>query len=239
MIPNFENPIVETELSIYRKHKELLKQNPNVLVFDLLEPVPIYKHYINYKTSIEHFNAKYYAENILTNITNAYKQFDTVILERMLIEEAEKIKNVCKGAVVTDKMCENLIEKALINNDTIEVKPNAIIRFLTNPFYKRKLGEGIEQKVAEQQNKFIGQKKRKENYKSIYNAITDHDTNKGFLKYLHIKNSTGMSTTTIKNYLNDYPLLKETFDEVKRLSRTSKQMKTKSYNNAKISKRAS
>ena len=240
MFPNFENPIVETELSIYRKHKELLKQNRKFLVFDLIEPVPIYKHYINDKTSVEHYNAKYYAENILTNITNAYKQFDTVILERMLIEEAEKIKNVCKGAVVTDKMCEYLIRNALINNDTIKVKPNATIRFLINPFYEYKEYEYLNRKkiIKQQISEYIGNKKRKENHTLIHNAIIDFDLNKGIIKYEHIKTSTNLSIASIKKYLKDYPILKYLYDEVKDLSRSDKQRQTKKYNDTKISKMA-
>lgn len=236
----FENPIIETEYSLQKKYKKFLKQNPDILVLDLIEPVPIYEHWVNPKTAIKHYNAKNYVEYKLTNITNAYKQFDPVIIERMLIEEAQKLKNICKGSVVTDKMCDYLIKKAKINNDTITVKPNKTIRFLTNPFYQYTEYEYKNRKkiIANIKAKYIGDKKRTNNYNLIHNAIVDFDLNKGLIKYTHLKETTNLSIATIKNYLKGYPTLKFLYEEVKDFSRNTKQKQTKKYNDAKISKKA-
>ena len=236
----FDNQIIETKYSLKRRYKEFLKQNSNIMVLDLVEPVPIYEHWVNPKTAIEHYNAKNYVEYKLTNITNAYKQFDPVIIERMLIEEAQKLKNICKGSVVTDKMCDYLIEKAKINNDTITVKPNKTIRFLTNPFYQYTEYEYKNRKklIANIKAKYIGDKKRTKNYNLIHNAIVDFDLNKGLIKYTHLKETTNLSIATIKNYLKGYPTLKFLYEEVKDFSRNTKQKQTKKYNDAKISKKA-
>jgi hypothetical protein len=195
----FENPIIETEYSLQKKYKKFLKQNPDILVLDLVEPVPIYEHWVNPKTAIEHYNAKNYVEYKLTNITNAYKQFDP-----------------------------------------ITVKPNKTIRFLTNPFYQYIEYEYKNRKklIANIKAKYIGDKKRIKNYNLIHNAITDFDLNEGLIKYTHLKETTNLSIATIKNYLKDYPTLKNLYEEVKDFSRNRKQKQTKKYNDAKISKKA-
>ena len=130
----FENPIIQTKHSLTLQYKDYMKQNKDILVIDLGENIPIYSHYINKKVNIEHYSAKSYLNNHLTNITNAYKQFDTRIIERMLIEEANKVKMIAKGSVITDDYIKYCIENAIINNDTIEVEYNSTLRFLTNPY---------------------------------------------------------------------------------------------------------
>ena len=123
--------------------RNYMKKNRDILVFDLGNKIPIYNHYISEKTNIEHWMAKDFLNNHLTKITNAYKQFDTRIIERMLIEEAEKIQRIAKGSVITNQYIKYCIDNAIINNDTIEVEYNSSIRFLTNPFYNFKEGEYI------------------------------------------------------------------------------------------------
>ena len=130
--------------------------------------------------------------------------------------------NACKGSQIDLQYCKYLIEKASINNDTIDVQPNSTIRFLQNPYYKQNIGEDIRKMKTELQNSYLGQKRKEDNYKKLYNAIVDHDCFLGKLKYKHIRDITGLSITTIKNYLNDYPILKDVFDEVSLLSRTTK-----------------
>lgn len=239
MILDFQYPIVETELSLMRKYDSLFRENKSELVFDLVFPIPIFKHYLNPKTSISSSSAKYFAETTLTNITNAYKQFDKSILDRILIEVSKDIINVCKGSVLNEKYCEYLIDKALINNDTVEVKTNSKIRFLQNPYYRHEIGANLNNLKRKQENILLGQKRKEKNHLLIHNAIIDHDCNLGRLKYGHLEDSTGLSVTSIKNYLKNYPLLKNLYDEVKYHSMTNQQKIMKKYNNTKISKRAS
>ena len=74
------------------------------------------------------------------------------------------------------------------------------------------------------------------NYKSIYTAIIDYDLNqKRFTKNI-LKDITDLSLASIKNYLKKHKELNEMFETVKANSGTKKQIKTKLYNLAKISK---
>ena len=79
----FENSIIETNYSLQIRYRNYMKKNRDILVFDLGNKIPIYNHYISEKTNIEHWMAKDFLNNHLTKITNAYKQFDTRIIERM------------------------------------------------------------------------------------------------------------------------------------------------------------
>lgn len=238
----FENSIIETNYSLQIRYRNYMKKNRDILVFDLGNKVPIYNHYISEKTNIEHWMAKDFLNNHLTNITNAYKQFDTRIIERMLIEEAEKIQRIAKGSVITNQYIKYCIDNAIINNDTIKVEYNSSIRFLTNPFYNFKEGEYSNRKSIKSKmiNKYLGNKKTTDNHKVIYNCISDHDCNEGQITKKSLSNSSNLSLRTINNYLKNYPVLNVLFDEVRELSATDKQLARKKYNKAsKLLKRAS
>ena len=232
----FENPLTETKHSLMRQYKEYMKQNKDILVIDLGENVPIYSHYINSNKSIEHWLAKSYLNGHLINITNAYRQNDVGILERMLIEEANKIKMMAKGSVITDDYIKYCIENAIINNDTIEVECNSTLRFLINPYYEFKDGE-FENKRAltyEIRNKLIGDAKVKSTHKKIYNSISDYDCSLGQLTKVKLAETSELSLRTIHNYLKNYPRLNELFVEVRELSATEKQLTRKKYNNRRV-----
>lgn len=228
----FENPIIETKHSLTLQCKEYMKQNKDELVIDLGENIPIYSHYINKKVNIEHYSAKSYLNGHLTNITNAYKQFDVRIIERMLIEEANKVKMLAKGSVITDDYIKYCIENAIINNDTIEVEPNSTLRFLTNPYYTFKSKEQGEERIAEYKlrNKLIGDVKTNATYELIQNCITDFDCSLGSITKKKLADSSELSTRTVRTYLKTYPELNELFTKVKELSSTQKQLTRKRYN---------
>lgn len=228
----FENPIVQTKHSLTLQYKEYMKQNKDSLVIDLGENIPIYSHYINSNKSIEHWLAKSYLNGHLTNITNAYKQYDTRVIERMLIEEANKVKMMAKGSVITDEYINYCIETAIINNDTIDVECNSTLRFLTNPYYEFKDGEFGNMRTLsyEMRNKLIGDAKSKSTHKLIYNSISDYDCSLGQLTKVKLANASELSVRTIHKYLKNYPRLSELFAEVRELSATKKQLTKKKYN---------
>ena len=79
-----------------------MKVNKDVYVIDLGFKIPIYEHYIKRKINIEYWMAKDFLNNHLTNIANAYKQYDETIIETMLKSEAEKIQRIAKGSIVSN-----------------------------------------------------------------------------------------------------------------------------------------
>ena len=235
---DFESPITETEFSLGIKLRDYLIENRHLPCIDLGQEVPIYCHVRNIYFTIDSNNARSYAEKFILDITNAYKQFDNVIVRDMLSYIKHEIKNVCKGSIITDKLLDYIIEKSFINNDTIEVETNKRIRFLNNPYYNSlgKSKKEIQKIKSDYINTILGKNKKSKTYELISNALHDYDLNKGILKHKHIVNSTMLSESTIKRYLNDYKTLKDLFNEIKDISRSTKQKKTRKYNNAKTSK---
>jgi len=229
----FENPTTQTKHSLLTHYKELLKANKDVCVIDLGESIPIYSHYINKRINIEHYSAKAFLNKHLTNITNAYKQFDTRIIERMLIEEANKIKMLAKGSVLTDQYLKYAIDNALVNNDTIEVVCNSSIRFLTNPYYEYNNYEYDNQRNLNYniRNKAIGDARTKATHQHIYDCISDYDCTDGRITKKRLATSSELSLRTINNYLKAYPILNDLFNNVKELSATDKQRARQKYNN--------
>ena len=125
----FENSIIETKYSLHRKFKNYMKVNKDLYVIDLGLKIPIYDHYIKQKINIEYWKAKFFLNNHLTNIANAYKQYDEKIIKLILEKEAEKIQRITKGNLLINQYVRYCIDNALINKDTIEVKYNSSIRF--------------------------------------------------------------------------------------------------------------
>ena len=229
----FENPLIETKYSLNIRYNSFMIKNRDILVFDLSNKIPIYNHYISEKTNIEHWMAKDFLNNHLTKITNVYKQFDTRIIEGMLIEEAEKIQRIAKGSVITNQYLKYCIDNAVINNDTIKVKYNSSIRFLTNPFYSFKEGEYNNRKSIKYKmiNMYLGNKKTTNNHKVIYNCISDHDCNEGQITKKSLSKSSKLSLGTINSYLKNNPVLNVHFNELRGLSATERQLTRKRYNN--------
>lgn len=238
---NFENPIVETEYSLQNKYKKHLLNHKDIYIFDLKNLIPIYSYYIKKSINIESWQAKHFLNNHLTNITNAYKQFDTKIIERMLIDEAEKVQSLSKGNMLPDSYLNYSVDNAIINYDTIKVKSNSTIRFLTNPYYEWQENEYENKRQLKSKliNQYLGNLKVNKNYQLIYDFICDHDCNNGAITKKSLASDLGFCRRTINNYLSKYLTLNELFNTVKKLSKSVKQQKTSLYNSNKLVKRAS
>lgn len=237
----FENPIIETEYSLQNRYKKHLMNNKDIYIFDLRELIPIYSHYIKRTINIQSWQAKHFLNNHLINITNAYKQFDTKIIEKILIDEAEKVQNLAKGNMLPNSYLSYCIDNAIINDDTIKVKSNSTIRFLTNPYYEWQENEYDNRKQIKSKlvNQYLGNLKVNENYQLIYDFICDHDCNLGAITKKSLAKDLGFCRRTINNYLSKYLTLNELFNTVKELSKSVKQQKTSLYNFNKLVKRAS
>jgi len=230
----FENPIIKTEYSLQNQFKKHFKANRMVYIVDVGRSIPIYTHFVPKNFNIESWKAKDFLNNHLNNITNAYKQFDAEIIERMLISEADKIQSIAKGNMLTNKYLKYCIDNAIINRDTIKVEYNSSIRFLVNPYYKFKGNEFNNRKKIKYKliNGYLGNKKKIVNYELIQNCISDHDCNRGSITKLSLSNDCKLSLRTINNYLKEYLLLNEFFNKVKEFSISDKQTIRKQYNKA-------
>jgi hypothetical protein len=234
-LQQFEFPIVPTEFSIKRNLMETFKAYKNVLVFDLGSNVDVFEHFTP-RNYIEEQLVRSTTEYLLLQVANAYKWVGDDLLFNMLYDFADKIRKKSLGGVISLEMYNEYIEKAIELKDTIDVEPNTTIRFLTNPFYVKQIGEDINKIKAELINRQLANDNKKDNYDIIEDEICCYDLNQKKLTKKLLAEITGLSYATTKNYLNDYPALNDAYEQVNRLSGTDKQHKNRQYNFNKISK---
>lgn len=234
-LQQFEFPIVPTEFSIRRNLTETFKAYKNVLVFDLGSNIDVFEHFTP-RTYIEQQFVKSTTEYLLLQVANAYKWVDEELLINMLTGFSDNIRKKSLGGVISLYMYNHYIDKAIELKDTIEVEPNKTIRFLTNPFYVKQIGEDTNKIKAELINRQLANDNKKDNYDIIEDEICCYDLNQKKLTKKLLAEITGLSYATTKNYLNDYPALNDAYQQVNRMSGTDKQHKNRQYNFNKISK---
>ena len=101
---NTENSFIETESSLIRKHKKLLMINRyECLMIDLGKDVPIFKWFISSKSTWESSTVIYKTESLLNKIAAAHKEYNNGLIEQMLIDVAQRMRNISKGGVITNK----------------------------------------------------------------------------------------------------------------------------------------
>ena len=236
-----EYQIVETKRRLIEEYKELLKSNRQYLVLDFGYNLPIYDWFIDPSRSVEHYNVKSYTEKMLFDVAAAHKQFPEDTLRQMLDEVALRLKNISKGNVITNEGYKYIIEQALELRFVTEVEPNTTIRFLENPYYSWNKDEyhlktNIKRELI---NQAINNTVVEDNYVLIENAIADYDLNQKRITKPVLSELTGLSISTVKNYLKKYSCLNEMFKAVKHHSGTVMQLKNKKYNSNKLVKRLS
>jgi hypothetical protein len=228
----YEYPLVMTKEILLIVFDNELKENSNNSNYDLGANIPIYDWHLYKSHIIESKNVLQITENVLYNFANAFKYLDDEILYYIVEQEANKLRKHSLGSVIDSEGYLYIIRQAIINKDTRLVAPNKTIRFLKNPYYK-KVNNEYRREINQTLNSEIVEK----NYKSICTAISDYDLNQRLTKNI-LKCITNLSLASIKNYLNKHKELNEMFEAVKANSGTKKQVKTKLYNLAKISKMA-
>lgn len=227
----YEYPFVITKEILLIVFENELKEKSNNPKYDLGANIPIYDWQLNKTLVIKSDNVLKFTENVLYNIANAFKYLDDEILYCIVQQEANKLRKHSLGSVIDSESYLYIIRQAIINKDTRLVAPNKTIRFLKNPYYKK-----VNNEYRREINQTLNSEMVEKNYKSIYTAIIDYDLNqKRFTKNI-LKDITDLSLASIKNYLKKHKELNEMFETVKANSGTKKQIKTKLYNLAKISK---
>jgi len=125
-----------------------------------------------------------------------------------------------------------IIDKAIDLKDFTDVSPNATIRYLKNPYFVWEKGDFENRKEIYRThlNGVINRGITEVNFELIKTKLIDYDLNKKKMNKTILKDATNLSLSTIKNYLNDYPELKEIYQSIKENSATAKQIKQKEYN---------
>ena len=202
---NTENSFIETESSLIRKHKKLLMINRyECLMIDLGKDVPIFKWFISSKSTWESSTVIYKTESLLNKIAAAHKEYNNGLIEQMLIDVAQRMRNISKGGVITYKGYEYIINKAIELKDITEVEPNATIRYLKNPYFiwDKEDFRNRKEIYRNKLNKYINNDKTEKNYQLIKIALIDYDLIQNKITKPILSDSANLSVSTIKNYLN-------------------------------------
>jgi len=224
---------IETETSLIKKHKLLLWENRNdFIMIDLGRDIPIFKWFISNKSTWESYTVMNKTEWLLNQIAAAHKQFPEDSLKNMLTDAAKRMRNISKGGVISNAGYEFIIDKAIDLKDFTDVSPNATIRYLKNPYFiwEKEDFENRKEIYRTHLNGVINRGITEVNFELIKTKLIDYDLNKKKMNKTILKDATNLSLSTIKNYLNDYPELKEIYQSIKENSATAKQIKQKEYN---------
>jgi len=224
---------IETESSLIKKHKLLLWENRNdFIMIDLGRDIPIFKWFISNKSTWESYAVMNKTEWLLNQIAAAHKQFPEDSLKNMLTDAAKRMRNISKGGMISNAGYEFIIDKAIDLKDFTDVSPNATIRYLKNPYFVWEKGDFENRKEIYRThlNGVINRGITEVNFELIKTKLIDYDLNKKKMNKTILKDATNLSLSTIKNYLNDYPELKEIYQSIKETSGTVKQIKQKEYN---------
>jgi len=228
-----ENNILDTELSLIRKHKQLLWDNRNdFIMIDLGRDIPIFKWFISDNSTWESKTVMYKTESLLNKIAAAHKQIPDDSVKEMLTDAAKRMRNISKGGVISNAGYDYIIDKAIELKDVTEVISNATIRYLKNPhfiwgkedyqdrkeIYRTHLNGAINRGISEV------------NYELIKTTLIDYDLNQKKMTKTILKDTANLSLSTIKNYLNKHSELNKIYQKIKEYSGTTKQRKQKEYN---------
>ena len=205
---------VETESSLIKKHKQLLWENRNeFIMIDLGRDIPIFKWFISNKSTWESYTVMNKTEWILNQIAAAHKQFPEVLIKDMLTDAAKRMRNISKGGMISNTGYEYIIDKAIGLKEFTEVMPNATIRYLKNPYFIWEKRDLVKRKEIYRThlNGVINRGISEVNYELIRTTLIDYDLNQKKMTKTILKDATNLSLSTIKNYLNKYPELKEIY----------------------------
>ena len=227
---------VETELSLIRKHKQLLWDNKNeFIMIDLGRDIPVFKWFISNKSTWESYTVIHKTEWLLNQIAAAHKQFPDDSVKYMLTDVAKRMRNISKGGMISNGGYGYIVDKAIDLKDETYVTPNTTIRYLKNPYFIWEKGD-FENKndiYRTHLNGVINRGISEVNYELIKTILTDYDLNEKKMNKTILKDATSLSLSTIKNYLNNYPELKQIYQSIKDNSGTVQQRKQKEYNSNK------
>jgi hypothetical protein len=227
---------VETESSLIKRHKQLLWDNRNeFIMIDLGRDIPIFKWFISNKSTWESNTVMYKTENLLNQIAAAHKQFPDDSVKDMLTDAAKRMRNISKGGMISNSGYEYIVDKAIDLKDVTDVAPNTTIRYLKNPNFVWAKGDFENRKEIYRThlNGVINRGIAEVNYELIKTILIDYDLSEKKMNNTILKDATLLSLSTIKNYLNNYPELKQIYQSIKENSGTAKQRKQKEYNSNK------
>ena len=232
-----DSVLVETESSLIRKHKQLLWENRNeFIMIDLGRDVPVFKWFISNKSTWESYAVMNKTEWLLNQIAAAHKQFPEDSVKDMLTDAAKRMRNISKGGMISNAGYEFIIGKAIELKDVTDVLSNNTIRYLKNPYFVWEKGDFENRKEIYRIhiNGLINRGIAEVNYELIKTILIDYDLSQKKMTKTILKDASRLSLSTIKNYLKNYPELKEIYQSIIDNSGTLKQRKQKEYNTNKM-----
>jgi hypothetical protein len=233
------NQFIETESSLIRKNKDFLIANKKeVIMIDLGENISIFRWFISSNFTWESDTVMYKTESLLNKIAAAHKEYDNGLIEQMLRDAAQRMRNISKGGMISNVGYEYLIAKAIELKDITEVEMEDSIKYLKNPYYEWSKEDFINRKEIYKTliNQKINETITDKNYQIIRMELVDYDLNQKKITKVLLSNNANLSTSTIKNYLNKYPELNDIYEVIRINSGTLKQLKAKEYNKNKTLK---
>ncbi|MDM9631611.1 hypothetical protein [Robiginitalea aurantiaca] len=230
MESEFELPVVNTVKLLKRQHKEFLMSNPDksrIAIARKGDSVKVFDFNISMVGVIDRHQIISETKYYLKLISNAYKWLDESILRGYLMKVGVDIQNRCLGYRIPDDVLLEFVNDAIIEKDTMEIRPNRSIRFLKNPYYLRKVSE--DNSETKEINQLLGQERRSETFEIIEIALADYDLNSRTLTKSHLADLIGLSNKTVSSYLKEHPELREMYDAIKSNSGTEEQQMIRRY----------
>lgn len=224
---------IETESSLLKKHKKVLTESKyDTIMLDLGRDIPVFKWFISSKSTWESNTVMNKTESLLNKIAAAHKYFPDDLVKQMLRDAANRMRNISKGGVISNAGYEYLIDNAIELKDVTDVKPNATIRYLKNVYYvwNKEDFENKKEIYRTVLNNEINKGIKEVNYELIVTTLVDYDLNQKRMTKTILKEMTNLSLSTIKNYLNNYPEIKEIYNSIRKHSGTEKQIRQREYN---------
>jgi hypothetical protein len=227
---DYQYPVVLTKELLIKQQRDHLTSNKDKLVFDLGRRIEVFESFPPHNYIEEEYVLPF-TKSLLLKAANAYKWLEEELLEKMLSGFADKIRKKSLGGIIPKNSYGSLVDEALINKDTIDLKPNSSVRFLTNPFYRFKEGEYEDRHTIRMQiiNNILKHEKYEANYGTVHEAMAEYDLSDMKLTKKQLTKLTGLSYATIKNYLKIYPELREMYIAIRHHSGTAEQKKAHIY----------
>lgn len=231
----YDYPLVRTTISLTQAYKSRFEDDVVMLAFPY--KMPIYKWYVHPNLIWQPFQVSSNTKKILYEIAAAHKWMHDDHLKSLLVDEADKMRSISLGSVITNQGYKNIIESAIESKDTFELEHNYELRFLNNPkYYWGENYDNREEIRRKLMNEYTANEKSLSTHNNIKKSIADYDLNRKKLTKVILADDCGLSVSSIKNYLNGDDELNAMFNIIRNSSGTSKQLNTKRYNANKLVK---
>jgi hypothetical protein len=217
----FEHPIVLNETGYRIFLEDFFREHPTENIIPLDRKIPMFRYVPMGDCTMEDFHEVY--QRHLTVMANICKYWDDTHLEQFLLSHAHgvlrgSLKNEKIGEYQAQKVWRNIdayIESAMVNRDTILLKPNHWSSTLVNPFAKND-NPSLSPQVA--MNSFTGSRRKESNIDKVREVLADYNLNQGKLTREVLARISGVSVRSLVTYIKDNDNLREMYEAIKEAS---------------------